>query len=301
MSTFGESVRNRIATGRSVVAALEEHHDQLAPGLESVGPLDRSGWERWIEDLKASLEQANERLFEAENALAAERGNNTDARNRRDEAAEEVQALLMEHRQLLETVGGESAVSRFNLGPPLPRTPERIATDARNSVDLLRDATATYNGPGEVNVETTNLADDLESAYDELRSAIDTLESAERREDTLLVERNESLEHWKQVYRSVASMVEGALRFAGEEELADRLRPTARRTSGRESPDDVETPDIPGNTTTNGGEDDTAGDTLPDPGAEATPDDGDNTSPNPDIAASGGTEGDDPTDEQMAN
>jgi hypothetical protein len=97
-------------------------------------------------------------------------------------------------------------------------------------------------------LETTELADELAPLYDELVESLDEISADERKKDALLVQRDEALEQWKETYRGVASMVDGAFRLVGEYELADRIRPTRERLRGEEAPTD----EAPAEVETNG-------------------------------------------------
>jgi uncharacterized protein YPO0396 len=236
MSEFGETIQTRIETGRWVVSTIDERREELAKALADKTPMETSQWTSLFEGLQTGLKTKNEDLFEAENALAQERGDDPEERAKRDEAVESIRNTLQSHRALLESVEGTKVVERVGLGGSMPEQPNELAAYARNVVQSLRDVGATYSGPGGVEVKTAKLADDLKTAHDELKSALADMNDEQQQRDGLLVERNEALEAWKDVYQGVASMAEGALRFAGEDVLADRLRPTSRRTQGSESP-----------------------------------------------------------------
>ena len=64
------------------------------------------------------------------------------------------------------------------------------------------------------------------------------MERERREEQTKLSARNEAMDRWAATYSSVAGSFAAAARGVGLSEVADRVRPTARRRNGLLEPED---------------------------------------------------------------
>lgn len=234
----GVTIGNRVEWGRWVGASVETHGDHVAAQLDGRSGFDEAQWRAWLLGHRRELESITDRLFDVALALARERADDPDHRDERDRLADKLRGKLERSRKSLEAAR-DGLSRRFGLDGSTPRVPARLEKFAVNVVRALRDDNKTYGGGG-LSVDTGQLADAIEPLQQELSDKLVELAGEEREAEALLVEREEILEEWETVYRSVARMLQGAYRLAGEDELADRVRPTVDRARGAEPPEDDE-------------------------------------------------------------
>lgn len=231
----GETIGNRVEWGRWVGASEETHGDHVAAKLDGYSGFDEGQWRAWLLGHRRELESVTDRLFDVALALARERADDPDHRDERDRLVKKLRGKLERSRKSLEAAR-DGLSRRFGLDGNTPRVPARLEKFAVNVVRALRADNTTYGGGG-LSVDTGELANDIEPLQQELSDKVVELAGEEREAEALLVEREEILEEWERVYRSVAHMLQGAYQLAGEDELADRIRPTIDRASGAEPPE----------------------------------------------------------------
>lgn len=233
---IGKTIENRIGWGRWVAASVDTHLDNISGALSGRGGMNKSDWGAFLEGQRDEMTSANTALFEAESALAQERADDPAARETRDEAASAMYEAIVRARSLMEAVkAGESV--RFGLDGRTPRAASSMLAFAQNAVDSLRNSDESLGTLG-IDVDTSALADQLQPALDGLADAVDTMAAEEREAEASLVKRDKVLAGWQRTYRSVARILEGVYRMAGADELADRVRPTIRRATGVDDPED---------------------------------------------------------------
>lgn len=233
---IGKTIENRIGWGRWVAASVDTHLDRIAGELSGRGGMNKTEWKQFLTGQRDEMKSANEALFEAESDLAQERADDGDHREARDLAAVTMYEAIVKARSLMEAVGAGRSV-RYGMDGTVPQVPSSLLSFARNAVDSLRGAGESMGTLG-LDVDTAKLADKLQPALDGLADAVDTMAAEDREAEAALVERNKVLEDWERTYRAVARILEGTYRLAGEDELADRIRPTMRRASGVDDPED---------------------------------------------------------------
>ncbi len=213
---MGETIQNRRDWGDWVESAIEEYEDRAAEALAEMAPESRKHWQKTLSACETALNEANDRLEEAEMALARERADDRALRERRDAAVDKLRDELASIRSLLDGLGGRATVERFSLAGPTPQVPDRLEGYTKTVLTSLREVDETIEGPTTgMTLDTTELADELAPLYDELVESLEEISADERKKDALLVQRDEALEQWKETYRGVASMVDGAFRLVG--------------------------------------------------------------------------------------
>ncbi|MGM0558395.1 MAG: hypothetical protein ACQEVA_18565 [Myxococcota bacterium] len=233
---IGKTIENRLGWGRWVAASVDTHLDSISGALSGRGGMNKSEWKQFLKGQRDEMKSANTALFGAESELAQERADDPAAREARDVAAATMYEALIRARSLMEAVKvGESV--RFGLDGRTPRGASSLLAFAQNAVDSLRNTSQSLGTLG-IDIDTTTLADQLQPALDGLTDAVDTMATEEREAEATLVERDKVLERWERTYRSIARILEGVYRMAGEDDLADRVRPTIRRATGAEDPED---------------------------------------------------------------
>ncbi|QDG53494.1 hypothetical protein FIV42_22930 [Persicimonas caeni] len=234
-NNVGKTIENRVKWGRWVVASLDVHGEPVSRKLDGRSAMSAAEWNQWFLGHRGEMHQTTEDLLGVALSLARERADDDEQRTQRDEATDMLRDDVGRTRSLLDSAGPSHA-TRFGLSGATPRSGTSLEAYARNAAEALREADETLDVMG-VQVSTSTLADNLTPSVDRLSARLVGLAEEDRQAEALLVERDEMLERWERTYRAIAQMLEGAYRLAGEDELADRVRPTINRTSGAEAPD----------------------------------------------------------------
>ncbi|QDG54637.1 hypothetical protein FIV42_28995 [Persicimonas caeni] len=235
-----QTVRNMVGWGRTVIASVDAHHEPVSTALDGQSNLSAAEWDKWLRGLRNALAHATDDLLTKAGVLARERGDDIALREARDQAQGKAFGEVVRTRGLLDAIDSSQS-RRYGLEGSTPETADDLVIFGNNAIAGLRGADETLEGMG-VSVQTGVLADELEPAIAELASRIEDLRREEKEADAALVARDRAIAHWRKTYRSVANMLVGAFEMAGENELAERVRPTVRRTAGVENPPAADEP-----------------------------------------------------------
>lgn len=118
---------------------------------------------------------------------------------------------------------------------PTPRQPVALVSQIRETVEFLRSpkvATPTIELDG-VQIDLTTVGTDLGSAADRLDTVLTNLAQARKNAQTSRVAKNKAIERYDREFLWIARTLEGYFRLAGMDELAERIRPSARRAGRR--------------------------------------------------------------------
>lgn len=236
MARMGRTIIRRLEWSNEVLSALRQYRDSLAESLADAGFGDVDHWTKTFRLLADELESSMERLEETELALADERGETREIREERDRVKSELRDELIEIQSLLRGLGGNTLVERFGLSGETPQAHADLENKAKSVLHSLQEAGDTIEGHAGAAVDTAALVDELEPLYERFTEARQAMQADEHAREDVMLERDEARDALERTYRGTAGMVEHAFRIADMPELADRLRPTRRRTRGETSP-----------------------------------------------------------------
>jgi len=231
MSNMSIQVQNRAKVAEYVGSSVKVHGDAVAKALaENVAGLDVATVHKVLDALVGHLES---RTRDAEHAYTAEQADDPPIRNARDQAAARLIETLQQLREVVGQTLGPDGVARYGLTGQTPRVPQALAEHAGNVVSLLRKHPAAGEGRFVKELRTEKAADQLAPMVDALSEQLGRVDREVRELQAALVDRDRAVAQWMGDYPGIASILEGMYRLAGNTELADRIRPTARRTSGQ--------------------------------------------------------------------
>ncbi len=236
---ISKQVDNRLRTGNAVIAAGRNHAEIIAAAAAE--RCSRAGVpvpdaRAFVQAVTAVLEASGTTLRDSELRLTLELSDDVDTRIERDTATAEVVAQVVDVRRLVESYGGPGALAKFGLSGSTPRDPKSVEGHALNLVSLMKTRDQAVVVPGVGETTTSRLAEQLEGPLARLQAANRAVEDEQRQNEQALRERDRALADWTEAYQGTASILEGLLRFAGEQALAERVRPTHRKTMGQEAP-----------------------------------------------------------------
>lgn len=236
MSQIGKMIQNRIDWARVVLASIERHHEPICTVLAGRLGLEEDEWRELFDGMVDELGDAADALYDAEVALSVERGDDAGHRERRDTLTGELRGRAERARDFVAGAVGQSGLERYGLVEAAPHEPKALVGWTGRVVSALRDEPDTLVDPLGIELDTAEVADQLDDARQALVDQLAVLAEEAQDATDLLGRRDQALDIFEQVFRAVAGMAEHAYRLAGREDLAERVRPTIRRATGSEAP-----------------------------------------------------------------
>lgn len=250
MAKMSVQVQNWSDNAAHVVSSVDENCDALVRGLMAHNaslPVSRQINEESVRAfvlwLSSTLEHKTFAMIAAEMAYIEEQADDPAVRLRRDEAAPPLAVCMTRTRSRVSTVLGDAGLSTYGLKEPVPRTAAELADYARVATILLLGHPRNQpDGTGGV-FDTSVLAAAIGLVLAPLDEALRDLRKEQRQLEAAMLRRDTEVSEWRQVYVDGATTFSSLYRMAGHPGLAARVRPTARRSEGREPGPGDEVPD----------------------------------------------------------
>lgn len=237
MADVSKMVSDRVAISRTVLASLQVHGAEVSEDLEKrlfpKGPPAHLTVAMVIDALGHALDHARNELTAADLAHAGELADDDAPRNARDNAVVEVRARLIGIRGALSSVFGSGILTTYGLGGETPDDAELLVHRAANVAKLLAERPIVEQSKqAGVTVSAAALAHSLQQPVADLTAALADVGREVREAQLTLKARNEAVGSWNAVYQGVADVVTGIFELCGRADLANLVRPTARRRAG---------------------------------------------------------------------
>jgi hypothetical protein len=224
--------RQRAAT--IVTQAALTHADQVGARLDQelapASSADATGniaalIRRLGQTLKASIDE----LVAADRVHESEKADDVEVRQELDEAIDGVYREVVDFRAVLEGVGGTAATAQAGLAGATPREPIALGRLAHALHDRLPALTGVTSMRRGVTFDAMAYAEPLKEALSRLERAQQALRREERELEATLMAKNRVMSAHDTRFLTIARTLESLFRLAGFEELANRVRPSARR------------------------------------------------------------------------
>ncbi|HVK69981.1 MAG TPA: hypothetical protein VM694_36255 [Polyangium sp.] len=245
MADVSRLVSERIAITRTLTSAVTVHGNEVAAAIVKAlfpdGAPPDFQVTVFLHALGALAQRSVDELSAANQAHATELADDGEPRATRDATKDELRARMIGIRSTLSGVYGATLLSAYGLSGETPSDAEHLIEAACTTERLLRNRPLTEAPKQEgVSVDRVALADSLKARVDALRTALGDVRREEREAQVTLQRRNAATAAWNGVYQGVADSLTGLFELAGKGELADRVRPTARRRAGLTEVEDTE-------------------------------------------------------------
>ncbi len=236
MSKVSKGTTDKLSFSRAVETAIEVHGKDVASAFEQwlfQGEVPRKmSAAEWLTQMRHRL-AADAAVFEARDlAHRMELADDSEPRQRRDAASAELRSVMISVRDLIRGAFGPAHVKAVGLDEPDPRRDELLAAQARGVVKRLGEHAFGKPGPGAKNIDIAEMKRAIIKEVERLGVALADVKREEKEAQKSIVERDRAEADWARSYTAVGEMLVAFCRAAGEHEIADRVKPTARRRAG---------------------------------------------------------------------
>ncbi len=230
MATMSKAVTLCGRSADAVVAAATTHRGVVKDALTTtLGAAAGDAAATLLDAGAAALATEKKKLFAAEAAHAIELSDDLAVRVERDDAALAVRAELMQLRPTLEATAGSAYGVAVGLTGPTPDDPmvlHRLAMVV--AAGLRREPLPPSKLPG-YTLPAGTLADTLSNAARRLEQALAAMARETKENQETLQKRDDALAGYTTVFRAVANLTSVLLAAGGQDVLASKVRPSARR------------------------------------------------------------------------
>lgn len=241
-------VTSRVAVSRTVLSSVEVHGAEVAARLSDILFPNGAPPTLTVADILTALHGALGRatfaMADSDVAHAQELADDEAPRAAREAAIATLREQLIGVRAAFTSVYGPGILGAYSLTGETPMDPELLLQRAASTARLLasRPVTEKPRQPG-ITIDAPSLATALDATAQQLRAALADVRREEREAQLTQARRDDAIALWNQRYQGVADTITGLYELAGRVELADRVRPTARRRAGlMEEADDTPAP-----------------------------------------------------------
>jgi hypothetical protein len=234
MALVSKTTGDRLTTSGAVVAAIEVQGEEIAAKaqralFEKKQSVDLA---QLVQDIGKVLRHSEDELRQTDAAYLAELTDDEGVREAREAAHVELSDRVISARSMVVGAYGAAFAAGVGLGPQLERRADLLVAQARNAAKLLRKKRPAGAKVGNAKLVLTDIADAIDESAENLSSALSAVERERREAQTAMIARDKAAERWERVYGGVAEILVGLAFIAGEDELALRIRPTARKRAG---------------------------------------------------------------------
>jgi len=246
---FLKSITSRLRLCDSVVQAIVNHGPRVSAVItEKFGPRLAEG--ETVPDFQqvqrfflGILQAARARMEAAEVEHLDELAGDGERRTLRQQAFDALKSTVLEQRDFFAGAFGPDKAEMLGFPPQIGRSPLELLRQGERLVQHLSDPAAELPPPrlGQVTLDLAGTAAAVMPEVEGLQSAMDAAGREVKLAQATQLDRDRAVEELDATLLWVARSLEAIYRLAGETELADRIRPAARRPGRPEIGEDEET------------------------------------------------------------
>lgn len=238
-----KQVTDRQKSALSVITAATTHAPRIGKASrDTLSPLFKKNEEppdieALIVHLAGWLARAKDEMVRTDEAHAHELSDDAEPRARRDELKAELTEEMVSLRNLVAGVYGASAPKAIGFSAETPSDPVVLCRFAGEVTKALRKKSSLptpKRAKTKLSWSPVEAADEIDTLREKLNAANEEVARELREAQGTLVDRNKAMETYDAVFRRVTNLLVGLFTFAGETELADKVRPSTRRAGQTE-------------------------------------------------------------------
>lgn len=259
----GKQVTDRQGAAELVASAAETHAARIADGFQATFADCLSGKEKMpdiallVALFARKLRRTNAELVAASDALDKELADDAAPRAARDEAAAALTAEVVDIRAVVESTFGMATLKSLGLDGKTEVEPKAILAQARKLSAALSEPARKWPKPLRkgVKVDPSAWGADLDAWIPKLEKALKDVARETREAQAAQDKRDRALSANDDVFTRVARALSAAFIVAGDDTLAAKVRPSARRPgtvsdekeegSADDNPTEASTPNPP--------------------------------------------------------
>lgn len=248
-SNVSRMVADRVAITSTVTTAIRIHGPEIAAVVEKAlfpagAPIGLKVVDI-INALGAHLDRQTTALVHADQAHTSELADDEGLRQTRDECTIDVKDLLSTLRANLIRNYGPIVAGAYGLGSALPDDASTLLLLAGNVENLLRNRALVETPKNQsLKIDPLLAANDVRDAAAALRTALGDVEREKREAQLTQGAKNDAMTAWATAYPAIADGTAAFFALGGRPDLAQRVRPNARRRAGLPD-DEATTPEAP--------------------------------------------------------
>jgi len=233
-------VVNRQKSAAKVIASARTHKSIAGAGMAALLGSDFGiAAEQLMSASADRLENATGSMVAADEAHIAEIGDDAAQRSARDESAHRMRGVLIDFRDLTTTMFGAQYVGTLGYEGDTPDDPvmlQRLGKRILERIDGTDRPGPRFEG---MTFDPEPWKKKIQESLAGLGEVLENIATEEREAEQTLTAKRQAIEKYDEVLSKTASLVSAMLRIAGEDELADRVRPVKSR------PGQISDPDVP--------------------------------------------------------
>lgn len=241
-------VADRIVIARTVSFSLKTHGPEIVPTLEKAlfpnGVPENLTLADFVAAFGNYLDGHIAELTTADTAHAIELADDEEYRSAREDRTADLRNFYLSLRDVVDRNYGNPVAKAYGLASSPPDEAQQLLHLTKHAVKLLKSRPLTETPRNKsLKLDPIAAAADLEAHSEALETSLEDVER-ERREAQITQSAKDTLmSRWPTVYAGVASAASALFTLAGRPDLAERVRPTARRRSG--VPEEADTTTAP--------------------------------------------------------
>ena len=221
---------------RTVVTSIRHNLDVVASGAEAVfypdGPPESGRLRALLIAMADTLERLLEELATREKELEMERGDDPAVREDDRSAYSALRARVIRTRSIIDGAFGPAIAAKLGFTGETPENEDALAQYAGTAIEALRAGVLPEPGDDGVTIDAGRLADQIEADSTALKNAQRAVAEEVRQAQTAITARDDAEATLRGAYVGIADTFTAWALLAGRPDIADRVRPTARRRAG---------------------------------------------------------------------
>ena len=231
-------VVDREKSSTKVVAAARTHAPKAGAGMaaflgEEYGPPT----EKLMKASAGKLEKSTATMVAADEAHIAELDDDAAFRTERDKSAKDIRVTCMDLRELTTTMFGAEYCKAIGYEGNTPEDPlmlHRLATRIVDRIEKVDMPKPRFEG---MTFDPTSWKKRLQAPADKLGTVLKKTATEDREAEQTIGAKDDAMTAYDDVFSKTAGLVSALLRIAGEEDLAQRVRPVKSRPGRISEPD----------------------------------------------------------------